>query len=387
MNMKKIFIILAIILCIALAIIAAAGKILTVRPAPTSTSPDFLRMPEHFHAEVFADGLEGSSLSTPGPNPGPRMMEFRNDTVLVSVPSAGAVYALEDLDRDARLDAKKIFLDGLNNPHGIAFNDEWIYIAEESRVIRVKDTDNDNIAERDTLEHLVSLPEGGHFTRTIRIFDDRLYISIGSSCNVCNEEDLRRATIQTCDLSGKDCRTFAKGLRNTVGFTRHQGKIYGTDNGRDWLGQRLPPDEINIIEEGGNYGWPTCYGKNIHDTDYDTNTYIRNPCMEPFEKKSFIDLPAHVAPLGLSMYSGTTFPDTYRNTLFVALHGSWNAETPVGYKIVTVDINSHEVADFATGFMGDGVVYGRPVDILNFREGLLVTDDNKGRIYRIYYDK
>ncbi len=252
-------------------------------------------------------------------------------------------------------------------------------------MIRVKDTNGDNVAEKDTLEKILDLPTGGHFTRTIRILRDKLYVSVGSSCNVCIEADQTRAAIQQCDLNGKNCLVFAKGIRNAVGFIQYNDKIYATENGRDWLGDNLPPDELNIIEEGGNYGWANCYGKNVHDTNFDKNTYIRNPCMEPFERESFVDLPAHVAPLGLTAYTGDTFPKEYRGKLFIALHGSWNSSKPVGYKIVTVDPETREVKDFATGFLGNGVVYGRPVDIMNFRDGLLVTDDNQGRIYRIYY--
>ncbi len=385
---KKYIVALTVIILISIGIVTLI-KTLNVRPSHAPASTDFLKLPSGFHAELFADNLGDTRVSTPGPSAGPRLMEFKNDSVFVSVPKEGKIFVLEDKNADGILDdsGRKIFIDGLTNPHGLAFSGDFTYIAEEERVIRVKDTNNDNVAEKETIETLMTLPAGGHYTRTIKIFGDKLYVSTGSSCNVCLETESARAALQQCDLNGKNCRIFAKGLRNTVGFVEFEGKIYGTDNGRDWLGDNLPPDELNILEDGGNYGWPNCYGKNIHDTDFDKNTYTRNPCMEPFERESFIDLGAHVAPLGLAFYAGTRFPDEYHGRIFIALHGSWNSTSPVGYKIVTVDPQTRSVTDFATGFIENGVVSGRPVDIMNFRGGLLVTDDNQGRIYKIYYEK
>ena len=376
----------------------------TIRPAVRQAGLEFVELPPGFKIEVFAENLSPSSFSTPGPQGGPRLMEFKNDTVFVAVPNLGAVMAFEDKDGDAKPEAKKIFIDGLENPHNVAFSGDWVYIAAEGGVVRVKDTNGDNVAERETLERLVDLPSGDHWTRTVKIFGpstaplgadpelvervgNSMYISVGSTCNVCNEKDTRRAAIMKCDLDGKNCKTFAKGLRNAVDFIEYNGKIYGTDNGRDKLGNDIPPDEINILEGGKNYGWPICYGKNIHDADFDKNIYIRNPCDEPFETPSFIDLPAHVAPLGLAFYTGTKFPKDYHGQLFIAYHGSWNADPAVGYKVVTVDIESSEIKDFATGWLGGTSVRGRPVGIINFRDGLLVSDDNAGKIYRVFYEK
>jgi len=349
-----------------------------------------IKLPQGFAIEVFAGNLGGSDVSNPGPNPGPRMMLLKNDVLFTSIPSRGTVVALPDRNNDKRADNVITFISGLNKPHGIDFGDGWFYIAEENRVIKVKDENNDLVADKETLQVLINdLPTGGHFTRTIKIYNNSLYISIGSSCNVCHEEDERRAAITKCDLDGKNCKVFAKGLRNAVGFVFHPitGKLYATDNGRDWLGDDLPPDEINVVEEDGNYGWPICYGKNIHDTDFDKNVYVRNPCEEPFEKESFIDLQAHSAPLGLAFYYGNNFPEQYKGDLFVAFHGSWNRGVPTGYKIVVIDMNDFTVKDFATGWLQGNNVIGRPVDIIVADDGsLFVSDDNAGRIYRIYYE-
>ncbi|HEY4499795.1 MAG TPA: PQQ-dependent sugar dehydrogenase [Candidatus Paceibacterota bacterium] len=381
--MRKLLIILVALSVVGLYITI---RFFNVRITTQQKDLEFIQLPEGFQIEVFADDLGGSRLSSPGPNPGPRLMELRNDTVFVALPSKGEIIAYEDKNKDAKPDSQKVFLSGLRKPHSIAFQGDWAYIAEEDRVIRVKDKDNDNIAEPETIEKIISLPVAGHWTRTAKIIDGSLYIALGSSCNVCRETDQIRSTIQKCDLDGKRCETFSRGLRNTVDFIQYQGKIYGTDNGRDGLGNTLPPDEINLIEKEKNYGWPICYGQNIHDTEFDTNTYIRNPCMAPFETPALVDLPAHVAPLGLAFYSGRAFPEFYRGKLFVAMHGSWDANPPVGYKIATIDTATKEITDFATGWFNGETVLGRPVGIINFRDGLLVSDDNAGKIYRIFYE-
>ena len=367
----------------------------TIRLSPKTSSLDFVKLPDGFKIEIFADGMGGQAVSTPGPNNGPRLMEFvpEKNTVYVTVSKQNMIYALEDRNKDSRVDGnvKKIFLDNLNKPHGIVFYQDWFYIAEENRVIRVKDIDNDNVADNSTLEILIDLAAGGHFTRTIRIINNSLFISIGSSCNVCKEEDKTRGTIQKCELDGRNCKTFASGLRNSVDFNVYEGeieefkgKIFATDNGRDGLGNDIPPEEINIVEEGKNYGWPICYGNKLHDSEFDKNVYIVDPCFDT--KASFIDLASHVAPLGLNFYYGEKFPEEYRNKMFIAYHGSWDSDIPVGYKIAMVDLQTKNVSDFATGWLDGVIVKGRPVGIINYRDGLLISDDNKGIIYRIYYN-
>jgi glucose/arabinose dehydrogenase len=216
------------------------------------------------------------------------------------------------------------------------------------------------------------------------VSNNELLVSIGSSCNVCHESDPRRAAVYVADLDGKNFRPFATGLRNTVFLATRpaDGKIWGTEMGRDFLGDDLPPDEINIIESGKNYGWPTCYGQNIHDTDFDKNTYIRNPCQAPFETPSVIDIPAHHAPLGLAFTENG-------NVLYVSYHGSWNRSSPVGYKVVKYQLDSDgklvSVADFMTGFLQpDGAIIGRPVGILAVSDNeIYLTDDRAGVVYLI----
>ncbi|MDJ1422609.1 MAG: PQQ-dependent sugar dehydrogenase [Candidatus Methanoperedens sp.] len=387
MSNRRIKLVLVVLFVIA--IIASMYTLLGLRPALKFDSIDEINLPQGFSIEIFAENLGGSPISYPGPNPGPRMMLLKDNVLFVTIPNQGRVVALPDRNGDNRADEVITFIDRLNNPHGIDFYNGWFYIAEESSVIRVKDSDNDLIADMDTLETLIDdLPSGGHFTRTVKIHNNSLYLSMGSSCNVCYEEDERRAAITRCALDGTGCRVFARGLRNAVGFVFHPvtGKMYATDNGRDWLGDDLPPDEINLVEDGKDYGWPICFGKNIHDTDFDKNVYIQNPCMEPLKMPSLIDIQAHSAPLGLAFYYGDSFPQEYRGDLFVALHGSWNRREPTGYKIISIDMNDLTARDFATGWLQDSNVLGRPVDIIVAEDGsLFVSDDNAGKIYRISY--
>ncbi len=241
---------------------------------------------------------------------------------------------------------------------------------------------------------IIDLPSGGgHYTRTILFMpppdQSKLLISVGSSCNVCNEEDWRRAKILASNADGYDLGLFASGLRNSVFMAIHPvtGQIWATEMGRDYLGDELPPDEINVIEEGKDYGWPLCYGKNIHDTDFNKNTVT--PCKEPIMRASYIDIPAHSAPLGLAFFPGDGWPKEYRGNLLVAYHGSWNRSEPTGYKIVRYRLDNMGKhlgnEDFITGWLTkDNKAYGRPVDILIRPDGaIFISDDKAGLIYKV----
>ncbi|MBI4010421.1 MAG: PQQ-dependent sugar dehydrogenase [Candidatus Aenigmarchaeota archaeon] len=345
-----------------------------------------IKLPPNFEIDIFASDL-GKGFNLPGPNRGARFMEFYKDILFVSVPSTGIIVALPDKDKDGKADETIKVIDGLNKPHGIAFLDGYMYVANEDSVVKVK-IKNDLTADISTKEYFTDLPEGGHWTRTIRAKDNSLYISIGSSCNVCIEGDERRAAVLKCSFNG-NCSIYAKGIRNAVGFVFHlvSGELYATENSRDLLGEDLPPDEINIVKEGKNYGWPICYGKNIHDAEFDKNTYIRNPCTEPFEEPSFIDLQAHSAPLGLAFNFGNNFPEEFKGNLFVAYHGSWNRKVPTGYKVVRINMDTKQFHDFATGWLTpENKVLGRPVDVIFDKDGVMyVSDDNAGVIYRVWY--
>ena len=229
-------------------------------------------------------------------------------------------------------------------------------------------------------------------------------ISVGSSCNVCFESDSRRAKILKYDTATGKTTDFAKGIRNAVFLAIHPvtGKIWATEMGRDLLGDDIPPDEINIISSPStssgqnsvpNFGWPICYGKNIHDAVFDKNIYIRNPCMEPFEIGSHIDLQAHSAPLGLAFFPEEGWPEEYWRNLLVAYHGSWNRTVPTGYKIVRFKLDAQGKVlsgpeDFMTGWLTTEGALGRPVDILIEPGGkIYISDDKAGVVYLVKYNK
>ncbi|MBI3413110.1 MAG: sorbosone dehydrogenase family protein [Candidatus Aenigmarchaeota archaeon] len=347
-----------------------------------------ISLPDGFGISVFAD-FGGEGLSYPGPNNGPRLMAFRNGTLFVTMTKDGKVVALPDENKDSKADKVVVFADKLRNPHGIALNKDWVYIAEEDKVSRFKDANFDLEPDSEPETMVYNIPTGGHFTRTLLIHNNSLYISIGSSCNVCFEETGMRGAIIQCDLEGNNCLLFASGLRNAVGMAVNEKtqEIFATDNGRDLLGDDIPPEEIDVLVKGKNYGWPLCYGNRIHDTDFDKNIYIRDPCADT--EPPVVEMQAHSAPLGLTFYHADQFPEEYRGNLFVAFHGSWNRKEPTGYKVVRiiVDGNKTVVKDFATGWLYDGKVRGRPVDVVVAPDGsLFVSDDNSGRIYRVYYE-
>ena len=342
----------------------------------TSTPPGFpLHLPPGFTISIFAKDIPGARVMA--------LDQFGN--IWVSQTSEGVVSLLETAGGKVR-SQHPIFRD-LQKPHGLAFDPAHpglLYIAEEHRIRRITTYSDD------PGEDVLTLPSGeGHFTRTIEFGPDgRMYISVGSSCNACHEADERRAAILRYDPKTGTPELFARGLRNTVFFTWDAaGRMWATEMGRDWLGDNAPPDEMNIIEERKNYGWPNCYGRNIHDTDFDKNTYIRNPCMDPFETPSFIDIPAHSAPLGLA-FIPESWPKEYRGDLLVAYHGSWNRSTPTGYKVVRHMFGTsgeyRGVEDFLTGWLTRDGALGRPVDLVFQKDGsLLLSDDTAGVIYRI----
>jgi len=351
-----------------------------------------LKLPPGFDISVFAE-ISGA-----------RVMVFDSEgDMWVSQTQNGTVTRVEVQNEEAI--SQEVAFRNLNKPHGLAFdpeNSSVLYIAEEHRIVRVNLSGKEKV-----LEEVLPLPSGeGHSTRTIGFGPDpsnpsgqakRLYISIGSSCNVCAEKDERRATILSVGRSASDVITFARGLRNAVFFTWHPftKELWTTEMGRDWLGDDFPPDEVNIVERDGFYGWPTCYGKNVHDIDFDKNTYIRNPCQEPFEAPSHIDIPAHSAPLGLGFVEPSFgWPQEYWHDLIVAYHGSWNRTVPTGYKLVRIRLdeagNYLGVEDFATGWAreNDGVfeILGRPAGLLFKKDGTLyISDDSAGVIYKIKY--
>jgi len=333
----------------------------------------------------------GFAISLSAKTESPRMLAFSpGGTLLTTSEGSGAVTALPDPQQSGRAAALVTVLKDLNGPHGIAFHDGHLYIAEITRLVRYDWDETHLHATNATV--IAALPESGeHMTRTILFVGDKLYVSVGSSCNVCKENDPRRAAVTEMNEDGSDAHVFASGLRNAVGlaFNEKTGTIWATDNGRDWLGDDLPPDEIDDLgANGGDFGWPYCYGDRVPDTKFGGTA---ERCVGTIPPK--VELQAHSAPLGLVFYSGKMFPAEYRGDLFVAFHGSWNRSVPTGYKVIRVRMNPRGdpegVEDFITGWLPPGETrrgrwMGRPVGLALGPDGsLYISDDGSGSIFRV----
>ncbi len=337
----------------------------------------------------LSPGFEINIFATSVPNA--RSMSLSpNGTLFVGTRTAGNVYAILDHNRDNTADEVVVIAHGLNMPNGVAFRNGSLYIAEVNRILRY-----DNIEKRlkNPPEPVVvndSFPQDrDHGWKFIRFGPDgMLYVPVGAPCNVCERDDKRYASIMRMRPDGTGLEIFARGVRNTVGFDWNPDtkELWFTDNGRDWMGDDLPPDELNHAPEIGlHFGFPYCHGNNIADPKFGKKRVCNEftpPAME---------LSAHVAPLGMRFYTATMFPNRYLKQIFIAEHGSWNRSIPIGYRLALVQLEDNRAVKyevFAEGWLQDGKAWGRPVDILIMPDGaLLVSDDHAGVIYRISYKK
>ncbi|MFI5376122.1 MAG: PQQ-dependent sugar dehydrogenase [Candidatus Rokuibacteriota bacterium] len=338
-----------------------------------------LKVPPGFAIDVFADKVGSVRFMAVDPA----------GTLLVSEPSAGRVLALPDKNRDGKADSAQTVVTGLDQPHGLAFRDGALYVAETGRVQRFAYDPATMKATQPTL--VTRLPSGGgHWTRTVVFGPDGLmYVSVGSSCNVCRESDSRRAVVLRFNADGSGEQIFASGMRNAVGLAFHPGTgvLWATVNERDWRGDDVPPDYVTEVREGTFHGWPDCMvvrGRVIADT-----AFAKGAACDKVAPPT-VEIQAHSAPIGLAFYTGTQFPEDYRGSLFVAYRGSWNRTLPTGYKIVRIPFRDGQPAgapeDFATGWLEGSSAWGRPVDLVVGRDGALyLSDQGAGRIYRITY--
>lgn len=336
--------------------------------------------PPGFTTTVFAEGLNG-----------PRFVAFGPDGVLyVADRGNNRIVALPDANQDGKADIIRVFADNLDSPHSLVYHENAWYVGVPSGVIRLTDDDGDGVADqRETL--IDDYPTtGAHSTRTVVFLPDgRMVVSIGSSCNVCQETDKRRAALVVYDGPAATGEAiFASGLRNAVGLTIQPGTghLWATNNGRDLLGDDLPPETIYQVEEGANYGWPACINGYLEDPDEGSPGSCQGI------SRPVVEMQAHSAPLGLVFYTGTAFPADYQDDLFIALHGSWNRSELTGYKIVRLPFANGQpaaqVEDFATGWLdaANSEVSGRPVGLAVGPDGALyVSDDRGGLLYRISY--
>jgi len=339
-----------------------------------------IKVPAGFAVNTYATGIEKA-----------RILRFTpTGDLLVSAPRQGKVFLLErDRNGDGAADGMRVLLADLNRPHGIALHDGWLYVAEMDAIVRVRFAASTGSVSGTPERIVTGLPSGGnHWTRTVDVGPDgKLYVSIGSSCNVCEEADKRRAAIVRYDLDGKNETVYATGLRNSVDFAWQPGTgdLYATDNGRDMLGDDFPPCELNRIVDGGFYGWPYANGDRVPDPDFgDGKAALITRSIPPV-----YSFGAHTAPLGMTFYDGSTFPEKYRGAIFAAEHGSWNRSKKSGYRVSAIFLDAAGGAraePFMTGFEIDERVYGRPVDVEVGPDGALyVSDDFTGSIYRVAY--
>lgn len=351
--------------------------LLACSTALAAPDPASFTLPEGFKVSLYASGFER-----------PRFMALSGQDLFVSDTGAGKVYAMRD--QGGQAGEKQVYAQGLNQPHGLAFHGGYLYVADTDAVLRFKYSAGD-LKATGAPEKVVSLPTGGgHFTRTV-VFgpDGKMYVSAGSSCNVCEESDPKRAAVWVYDADGKNGKLYSSGLRNAVGLEWFEGQLYATNNGRDQLGDDLPPEGFYKLKPGAFFGWPYCYTPwagqpQVWDKDFGRKDASVCKNATP----AFATLTAHSAPLGLAFYTGKSFPAAYQGQMFVALHGSWNRSAKSGYKVVTIDPASGEVKDFMTGFLKGQQTLGRPVDLQVMPDGaMLLTDDGNGVIYRISYGK
>ena len=337
-----------------------------------------IRLPPGFRIDVYAAGV-----------PGARSMAISPGGILfVGTRTAGNVYAVLDRGGKGRADEVITVARGLNMPNGVAFRDGALFVAEVSRVLRydgiearLKDPPKPAVVN-DTFPR-----DTHHGWKFIRFGPDGyLYVPVGAPCNVCEEKDPRYASIMRMKPDGTALESFAAGVRNTVGFdwNPETKELWFTDNGRDWLGDDRPPDELNRApRKGMHFGFPYRHGKDVRDPDFGGRAAGRE--ITPPE----MELGAHVASLGMRFYTGSMFPAEYRNQIFIAEHGSWNRSSPVGYRVSLVRLKGGRAASyetFAQGWLKGGSAWGRPVDVLVMPDGaLLVSDDKAGAIYRISY--
>lgn len=371
------------------AVQAAAVTAAPTKAAPTAQSGPpqahqlpggTIMLPAGFDIGVFASNVGQA-----------RFMAVRpSDGALFVADAKGRVLILPDANHDGKADGTIVFVSGLNLPSSIAFYQDWVYVAETSQVIRYS-APNNAVQPQGNKEVVIPNlpPPTDHWTRTIAFGPDgKLYLAIGSPCDVCNNTDERRAAISVYDPDGKNGRLFATGLRNAVGITWQPGtnQMWAAINGRDNLGDNLPPDDLRRVNDGGFYGWPYCYNGQNPNPEYKDPSKCANAPPDD------VALPAHSASLGLTFGDKLNAPQEYKDSIYIAYHGSWNRTVKTGYKVVRVpmvDGKPGQPQDFAWGWLpgsadNPGQVWGRPVGVTVGSDGALyITDDTGGRVYRI----
>lgn len=340
-----------------------------------------LQLPDGFSAEIYADNV-----------PNARQLALGSDGIVYAGSrEAGKVHAVVDNNGNHKADEVYTIAEDLRMPSGIAYRDGSLYVGAVSKILRY-DNINENL--RNPPEPVVvtnNYPTDGHHGWKFIAFgpDGKLYVPVGAPCNICDPDNEIYASITRINPNGSGREIIARGVRNSVGFDWHPetGDLWFTDNGRDWLGDNRPPCELNHLSEiGQHFGYPYKHGSDIWDPEFgdqgkNMDQTFRSPAQE---------LGPHVAPLGMIFYTGDMFPDTYRNQVLIAEHGSWNRSEKIGYRITKVTLEEDMATSyepFIEGWLQDNEsVWGRPVDLLQLPDGsVLISDDEGGTIYRITY--
>ncbi|MBB2149591.1 sorbosone dehydrogenase family protein [Pedobacter sp. LMG 31462] len=341
-----------------------------------------IKLPEGFKIEVFAKVDNPRSMALGA-----------NGTVFVGNRDGDKVYALVDENKDGIAEKTYIIAQGLKDmPNGVAFKDGNLYVAEISKIWRYDNIEKHLANPPKPVLVYDKLPTDTHHGWKYIAFgpDGKLYVPIGAPCNICDntDKDKRYASITRMNPDGTGFEIFANGVRNSVGFDWNPltKDLWFTDNGRDMLGDDIPADELNRAEKPGmHFGYPFVHAGDLLDPEFGKG---KNPKdYTPPQAK----LNAHTAALGMKFYTGDQFPKAYKNQIFIAEHGSWNRKEPTGYRVTLVKLDGNKVISyepFASGWLKNGKAWGRPVDVLQLKDGsLLVSDDFANLVYRITYDK
>lgn len=336
-----------------------------------------IKLPPGFQISIFADNV-----------PKAREMVFSPSGTLFVGSFEGNVYAIPDKDRDYKADRIITIAKDLRMPVGIDFRDGALYVSAINQILRFDAIESrlEN-PPKPTVVNATFPKDRAHGWKFIRFGPDgMLYVPIGAPCNICDPEDQRYSTIMRMKPDGTGLEIYARGVRNTVGFDWHPEtkELWFTDNGRDWMGDNEPPDELNVApREGLHFGFPYCHGGNIPDPEFGK----KRKCDE-FTSPA-INLGPHVAALGMRFYTGGMFPKEYRNQIFIAEHGSWNRSRMIGYRVSLVRLEGNKAKSyevFAEGWLQGSKRWGRPADVQVAPDGsLLVSDDFANAIYRIAY--
>tara|TARA_B100001750_G_scaffold133463_1_gene106116 strand:- start:8583 stop:9749 length:1167 start_codon:yes stop_codon:yes gene_type:complete len=345
-------------------------------------------LPEGFEIKIYADDVENARSMAISPS----------GTIFVGNRNEDNVFALKDTDGDNVIDKKYLITNKLKNmPNGVAFHDGDLYVAEVNKIWKFENIE-ENLSYADKFDEYLEEPilisddfpsDRHHGWKYISFGPDgKLYVPVGAPCNICESRNEIYASITRMNSDGSNREIYVKGVRNTVGFTWHPEtkQLWFTDNGRDMLGDNIPPCELNkVTEKDQHFGYPYCHGNDIGDPEFG-GKYSCSDFVMPVQ-----NLGPHVAPLGLKFYTGKMFPDEYKGDIFIAEHGSWNRSKKIGYRISRVKIENNKSVGYETfiyGWLDDDEqeAWGRPVDILILEDGsMLISDDKANAIYRVTY--